>query len=794
MIQVGCMQKIKDDGVSVSASGCLFYWNHESRRPLPVEQVLLLHGAGEMNHVAHMTVAHRAPQERKQRCSFALGFTAMVSLASSVYAAEPATTQGEDKQSLGQVMIMGWLERDDIERLPAIQGTEIFSGKKNEVINVTNLDANLAEKNPRQIFAKVPGVFVYDMDGTGNQVNIATRGLDPHRGWEFNIRKNGFITNSDMYGYPASHFSIPMEAIERMELVRGTGSLQYGAQFGGMLNYVTKRAKAEHGLSIESINSAGSHGLLSTYNALSGRYGATDFYADYSKRVSDGYREHSESDAQYYSLTIHQALTDTLKLEVEYARSKYLYQLPGPLMDAMFAANPRQATRHRNYYSPDIEVPAFGVEWTPSVQTTVTWKTSAIFGDRSSVLFDRTADVVDAVNPATGQYANRQVDIDNFHSRTSALKMLHRYTWAGREQALAIGVEAMRNDTHRRQQGVGTTASNYDLSLMQIGWGRDLHLKSHNLALFAENRFALTDRWSVNPGLRFESGASDMTGVIVGYVPEELPNKIKHRFTLLGVSTEYILTAASNLYAGYSQSYRPVIFKDIIPGSVLERVDKNLKDARGYTLEAGYRGDTENLRWDLSVFKLLYNNRMGTAAQFDGTSFYNLRTNVGDSRTYGVELFLQHGLNIGRTRWSLFTSTAWMDAEYQQAIVRIGQTNVSVSGNAVQSVPNLISRNGISMHAGPANVTLLYSYTAESYADALNTRNPSANGAVGLVPSYGLLDIAGSYRINAHLTLRANVNNFTDKNYFTKRPEFYPGPGVWPSDGRTASVSLGLVF
>ena len=52
----------------------------------------------------------------------------------------------------------------------------------------------------------------------------------------------------------------------------------------------------------------------------------------------------------------------------------------------------------------------------------------------------------------------------------------------------------------------------------------------------------------------------------------------------------------------------------------------------------------------------------------------------------------------------------------------------------MQSVPELISRSGLTLSGGPASLTLLYSYTAESYADALNTRTPSANGAVGLVP------------------------------------------------------------
>ncbi|MCB0576388.1 MAG: TonB-dependent receptor plug domain-containing protein, partial [Saprospiraceae bacterium] len=116
--------------------------------------------------------------------------------------------------------------RENIERLPELKDTYIWAGKKSEVINLQYLDANITEKTPRQIFAKVPGIFVYDMDGSGNQVNISTRGLDPHRGWEFNIRTNGIITNTDMYGYPASHFSLPMEAVGRIELVRGTGALQ----------------------------------------------------------------------------------------------------------------------------------------------------------------------------------------------------------------------------------------------------------------------------------------------------------------------------------------------------------------------------------------------------------------------------------------------------------------------------------------------------------------------------------------------------------------------------------------
>ncbi len=65
----------------------------------------------------------------------------------------------------------------DIQRLNPVQGTYIYSGKKNEVIDLTQKNVTLTEKYGRQIFAKIPGVFVYDMDGTGNQLNISTRDL-----------------------------------------------------------------------------------------------------------------------------------------------------------------------------------------------------------------------------------------------------------------------------------------------------------------------------------------------------------------------------------------------------------------------------------------------------------------------------------------------------------------------------------------------------------------------------------------------------------------------------------------
>lgn len=192
--------------------------------------------------------------------------------------AQKSKTDSNHLKILRAVVVNSYLSTKK-QNLPDVVGTYLYTGKKTELISLSNIDADISMKSARQVFAKSPGIFVYDMDGGGNQVNIASRGLDPHRGWEFNIRKDGVITNSDMYGYPASHYSMPFESIERIEIVKGTGSLQYGAQYGGILNYVSKKPDSSKSISLESIQTVGSYNMLSSYNALSGTKGKISYYA-----------------------------------------------------------------------------------------------------------------------------------------------------------------------------------------------------------------------------------------------------------------------------------------------------------------------------------------------------------------------------------------------------------------------------------------------------------------------------------------------------------------------------------
>jgi Fe(3+) dicitrate transport protein len=406
------------------------------------------------------------------------------------------------------------------------------------------------------------------------------------------------------------------------------------------------------------------------------------------------------------------------------------------------------------------------------------------------------ADAKDTVNPATGQYKNRQVDIDRFNSLTGELRVRHGYAVAGIRSVLAAGIQVMRNDLHRRQQGRGTTGSDYDLTLVSPTWGRDLHFYTENLALFAENMIYLGEHFTLSPGMRWESGITRMRGSINYYDSSRIPTNIQHRFPLFGVNAQYRIGKICKVYGGISQAYRPVIFKDVIPASPLDVIDPHLKDARGYNAEIGVSGRwKDRVNYDVSYFHLSYLNRMGSMVMENAAGqSYNYRTNVGNSATDGLELFIEYAAFRGRRGFTLniFTSTAYMNARYTDAVFSSGGKNYDVSGNSLESAPVLTSRNGVRLSYRMVNLSLQYSYVSETYSDPLNTLKPVPNGSRGLVPAYGLWDLDLSAQLLPGLRLKMGVNNLTDLQYFTKRPVFYPDPGVWPSDGRNIYATIAI--
>ena len=185
----------------------------------------------------------------------------------------------EHVESLPEINLVGNGLSRDVMMLPEIVGTKINAGKKNSLVVLDRVNNVVVNNSMRQILAKVPGIQIWESDGSGIQIGIANRGLSPNRSWEFNIRQNGADISADPYGYPEAYYNPQMQAVQRIQIIRGAGALQYGPQFGGMINYVMKDgSNFRKPLQLELNQTAGSFGLLNSFVGVGGK--STGCYSD----------------------------------------------------------------------------------------------------------------------------------------------------------------------------------------------------------------------------------------------------------------------------------------------------------------------------------------------------------------------------------------------------------------------------------------------------------------------------------------------------------------------------------
>ncbi|MCY7409620.1 MAG: carboxypeptidase-like regulatory domain-containing protein, partial [Chitinophagales bacterium] len=370
-----------------------------------------------------------------------------------------------DAQVLNETVIIGLKEVNTVQRMPATEGTMIYIAKRNDVIQMDRQNSNTSQVVARQIFAKVPGITIWDFDGSGTQVNVATRRLNPHRSIEMNVRQNGNVVNSDLFGYPEAHYAPAMEGVKKIEFIRGSASLQYGPQFGGLLNYIMREGDANKKFAFQTQETVGSNALLSTFNSIGGTAGKWNYYSYFNYRSSQGYRNYSAYYNYSYYASVGYKFSDKLNARFEFSRMYYVDQLAGGLTDSMFNQNPYQSTRARNYFQPNFNIPAVTVNLKLNEKTSLSLIANYIIGERNSVMFITVPTEADTINASTLQYAPRQVDRDYYNSFATEARILQKYSLMKHTSVLSAGIRFSGTQTHRQQRGTGTTGTDFDLSI-----------------------------------------------------------------------------------------------------------------------------------------------------------------------------------------------------------------------------------------------------------------------------------------------------------------------------------------
>ncbi len=700
-----------------------------------------------------------------------------------------------------------------LKQLTDTRGMTIMSGKKVEIVSLENTVANLANNNGRQIYAKVSGLNIYEGNDGGMQLNIGGRGLDPNRTSNFNTRQNHYDISADVLGYPESYYVPPPEALEDIEVIRGAASLQYGTQFGGLINFNLREIPNFNTFHIRASQTIGSFGFrnLYLYTGINKKKFSVNAHLNY--KAGDGYRSNSEYENLLGIISMKYQINSTSFIQAELTSSDYLAQQAGGLTDSQFIQNPRQSTRVRNWFAVDWNL--YNVRYQNEFSGGDKLSVSLFGLDASRSAVGYRGNPIDInSNPITaldeqdlsGNYISpRDLMIGEFNNIGLESKYLRSIVGSRVKQTLLIGtkVYAARNTAI---QGAGATGSDADFNSYSADYPAyplqsSFTFPNFNASLFAEDIIYLGDKLSITPGIRFEYIRTGIEGSYQAINYDLAGNPISNQtltderalerfFPLFGVGISYKSNRKLEYYGNISQNYRSVTFSDIRTVNPTFIIDPEISDESGFTADFGLRGAIgDYFSYDASLYSIYYADRIGIVLDDRAN---RVRKNIGVALISGLETLIEYNLSKHRfpdSNWEAkgFLNTALTDARY------LSSEEVNVEGKVVEFVPFLNLKSGFSLGWKQLIASLQYGRISKQFTDVQNSDVAAANslrdGIIGPIPGYGVFDLTISSRYR-RISAQFMINNMSNVEYFTRRATGYPGPGIIPSEGRGYYLSL----
>jgi Fe(3+) dicitrate transport protein len=702
-------------------------------------------------------------------------------------------------EELNEVVVRGNLKKIfQIKRMEDVEGTRIYAGKKNEVILIDVSMANLASNNARQIYNQIPGLNIYQNDDAGLQLNIGGRGLNPNRTANFNTRQNNYDISADALGYPESYYTPPPEGLEEIQILRGAASLQYGTQFGGLINFKIKKPKPDDKFELITRNTAGSNNLFTNFTSVSSSNEESSYYGYVNYKNGDGFRPNSEFESINTFQNFNYNLNEKSKITGEITYMKYLAHQAGGLSDFMFANDPFQSNRERNWF--EIKWFLYNLKYLLEIS------------EDSSFSFNFFG--LDAQRNSLGFRTNRVDQIDygeerdlikgKFKNFGFESRYLINYNVINKKSYLLLGAKYY-NSYSQSSQGPGSSSSYADFNFDYTNFPNYINQSEYiypnsNLAIFGENIFYINENLSITPGFRFENINTGVDGYYRKINLDAAGNTIynerfdeedtkKRKFLLLGLGLSY-KNKDLELYTNFSQNFRSVTFADISIINPAYAINPNIDDEKGFTFDLGFRGNyRKTVSFDSSVFALIYRDRIGFIQKaFRDGNVKSERGNVGNAQIIGVESLFDFDINEilfknDNLDFNIFLNYSYIESKYLKS------NEVGITGKEVEFVPKNNFKTGLKFGYKDFAINFQYSYLSSQFTDSSNAISGNLSGVIGQIPSYEIADLSMSYKLR-NIKLETGVNNLFDEIYFTRRATGYPGPGIIPSPPRNSYITL----
>ncbi len=255
-----------------------------------------------------------------------------------------AMSEEEKAYDLGDITVSAAKVETSIDKIP----TNI------DVITREDIERMPEATNINELLRQVPGLYVPQyQSGVANDGVYSSRGSEPStqalrflvNGIEFN-KGNGYTVPT----------RIPINDIERIEIIK-TASAEYGDQaVGGLINVVTRISPKP--LEAKAGFAYGSFDYTNYFGVINGSNDRSEYFMDFSFSQSDGYQDDVFYDPVNFYTRLAYKVDDTMNVEFHGSHMDSKGAWPKNLTQAQFDADPSQNPGQSNAFENDYNLAA----------------------------------------------------------------------------------------------------------------------------------------------------------------------------------------------------------------------------------------------------------------------------------------------------------------------------------------------------------------------------------------------------------------------------------------------------
>ncbi|OHE30115.1 MAG: hypothetical protein A3J94_12570 [Syntrophus sp. RIFOXYC2_FULL_54_9] len=678
-----------------------------------------------------------------------LGFLVLVLLnaAASVFAGAPADDAGRTAV-LQEVVVTATRDQEEIRKVPAhvtvITEREIRDSGATSLVEILERQEGIQFRS----FSGQDPLSIIDLRGMG--------GDNPFG--KVQIQLNGRRLNRpDMAS--VNWLQIPLSQVERIEIVRGAGSVLYGdSAVAGVINIITRKGEGKPIFHVSAV--AGSYGLHDEKAAVSGSEKKWSYAVSGGNFFSLGYRNRSTVSSQGAGLDMGYDASDRLSLSLGASFKRTQYELPGNLTAAEMATNRRQYQPARPTYWTSASSDDDGTDR----QTDLNLRADVLLGDfgRAEIGFSTGIKEVAIDNASWNSF-------NSYTIRTYAVtpKYILEKKIFGRSNKLTAGVdyylEPFTMDRYTSRERT-TKLSIVDMERQTTGY-------------YLRNEFHLFEPLILSAGYRWEEATIKGNSITLpGTV--DFDTKKTHRGDAHELGLTYLFGEKSKVFARYATAYRlPFIDEQASYYGWGNGFLADLEKETAKTMELGTSvNPLKNLTVGLTLFRIDMENEIA----WNGAT--NRNENLDRTRHEGAEGTFSY---LWEKRFKIYGSYTYHRATYQA-----GQYN----GKELPLVPNQVVKLGMEWYL-PAAFVLRpeIRFVGDAYLSGDNDNTGEK------LSSYRIYDlflfyrpVIGRYKISAF----AGVENLTNELYATsgvKGTAFSPQT-YYPMPERTVKCGISFEF